>query len=61
MMNSAQQTGAADCALYAIATVICLVLGINPVTIVPNQLELRSHLTKILETRTITPFPACKH
>ena len=37
--DSATQTGAADCALYAIATVTCLVLGINPVTVVPNQLN----------------------
>ena len=61
MMNSAKQTGTAGCALYAMATVTCLVLGIDPVTVVPNQLELRPHLAKILDTGTITPFPVRKH
>ena len=61
MMNITQQTGTTDCALYAMSTITCLALGIDPVTIILNKDELRPHLVKSLETRTISLFPVKKH
>ena len=36
-MNVQKQAGAVDCALYAIATVTCLLLGHDPKSVVFNQ------------------------
>jgi hypothetical protein len=59
-MNVAKQTGASDCGLYALATMTCLAVGVDPVTVVFDNEELRPHLAKVLETQRITPFPVKK-
>ena len=61
VMNIAKQTGATDCALYAMAMITCLALDIDPVNIVLNQEELRPHLVKSFEKGAITAFPVIKH
>ena len=60
IMNVAKQGGATDCGLYAMATVVCLVTGVDPGTVVYNQAEMRSHLAKTLEAGILTPFPVIK-
>lgn len=60
-MNVAQQTGASDCGLYALAILTCLANNMDPTTVVFDNEELRPHLAKILETRKIAPFPVSKH
>ena len=61
MMNVAQQSGTTDCALYAMAVITCLALGMDPLSVILNRDELRPHLVKSLETRTISIFPVKKH
>ena len=53
-MNVAKQTGASDCGLYALAAMTCLAVGVDPVTVVFDNEELRPHLAKV------TPFPVKK-
>ena len=60
IMNTCKQTGAADCALYAMATITSLALDIDPLCVVFNQEELRPHLAKTLETGKIAQFPTMK-
>ena len=60
IVNIAKQGGATDCGLYAMATVVCLVTGVDPGTVGYNQAEMRSHLAKTLETGILTPFPVIK-
>ena len=60
IMNTSKQTGAADCALYAMATITSLALDIDPLFVVFNQEELRPHLAKTLETGKVTQFPTVK-
>ena len=61
VVNVAKQSGAKDCALYAIATIACLVQQIDPSTVILHQVELRPNLVKILETGELTSFPVIKH
>ena len=61
MMNVAQQTGTADCAWHAMATLTCLALDVDPLTVVLNKEELRPHLIMILETQRVSAFPVVKH
>ena len=42
-MNVSKQVGATDCALFAMATVISLALGDDPVAVVYDQQQLWSH------------------
>ena len=61
VMNVAKQTGTADCALYAMAMIASLGLGIDPLSVVLNQEELRPHLVNTLEVVTVSAFPVIKH
>ena len=61
VMNVAKQTGTADCALYAMATIASLALGIDPLSVVPNQEELWPHLANTLQVGTVSAFPVIKH
>jgi len=49
-----------DCGLYTIAMLASLLLGQDPTTIVYNLKELHLHLTKVLEEKQISLFPAIK-
>ena len=60
-MNVAKQSGLADCGLHATAIITCLVLDIDPTTVVFKQEELRPHFARSLESGTITAFPVDKH
>ena len=60
-MNVAKQSGLVDCALFAITTITCLALDIDPLSVVFDQEQLRPHLVKSLETGTISSFPVLKH
>ncbi len=60
LMNLKNQTGIADCALYAMAVATCLILKDDPTTAVFHQDELRTHLCQCLEKGTITLFPVTK-
>ena len=48
VMNIAKQSGITDCALFALACVTCLALGIDPVTVVHDQQQLRAHFVSTL-------------
>ena len=56
LMNVAKQAGASDCGLYALATMTSLAVGVDPITVIFNNEELRPHFAKVLETGTITAF-----
>ena len=60
LMNIKNQTGIADCALYAMAVATCLILKDDPTTVVFHQDELRTHVCQCLEKGTITLFPMKK-
>ena len=60
IMNVQKQAGVVDCALYANATVTCLLLGHDPTGVVFNQKEIRLHLVKLLEANTLSLFPVEK-
>lgn len=60
VMNVAKQAGMTDCALFAMATITCLALGTDPLAVVHDQQELRSHLLNILVTGKVTEFPTNK-
>ena len=55
-MNVVKQAWASDCGLYALATMTSLELGVDAVTVIFNNEELRPHFAKVLETGTITAF-----
>ena len=59
-MNTVKQAGATDCAQFAMATMACLALEIDPLSIVLDQELLRPHLISTLETMKIVPFTFCK-
>ena len=59
-MNVHKQTGTSDCALFAIATVTCLLFRGDPTTVVFDQKNLCPHFVKMLETNAITLFPTMK-
>ena len=60
IMNVSKQAGTMDCALFAMATVTSLALGDDPVTVVYDQQQLRSHFLESLVTRNIKAFPLLK-
>ena len=60
VMNVAKQAGSSDCALFALANVTCLALGIDPLAVVFDQQQLRSHFVSTLETGHATAFPVVK-
>ena len=60
IMNTAKQTGATDCALFALATVTSLALGSDPLQVVLDQSQLRSHYITSIESRSISFFPTLK-
>ena len=60
IMNVQKQSGTVDCAVYAMATVTCILLGEDPTSVVFNQKELRLHLVKMLEANTLSLFPVLK-
>ncbi|XP_032458125.1 uncharacterized protein LOC116418298 [Nasonia vitripennis] len=51
------QKNATDCGVYSIAYAVTLLFGYRPETMVYNNSEMRKHLLKIFETRTIEHFP----
>ena len=56
-MNTARQSGTTDCGLYAAAITTCLVIGIDPLTIIFNQEDLHSHhFVNVLKTGVVKPF-----
>ena len=57
IMNTCKQTGSVDCGLHAIATMTCLAMKIDPLSIIFDKEELRPHLSNILEQRLVTSFP----
>ena len=59
-MNVSKQVGAVDCALFAMATVTSLALGDDPVVVVYDQQQLRSHFLDSLVTGHIKAFPVLK-
>ena len=60
VMNTARQTGSTDCGLYAIATLTCLALEIDPVSVVFDQEQLRTHMIMCMEKGEISAFPVTK-
>ena len=60
VMNVAKQSGSTDCALFALASVTCLALGIDPVTVVYDQQQLRAHFVSTLESGHVTAYPVLK-
>ena len=60
VMNTARQSGTTDCGLYAAAITTCSVIGIDPLTIIFNQEDLRSHFVDVLKTGVVKPFPVLK-
>ena len=58
IMDVGKQVGAADCGLYAIATLTCLAHDKDPCSIVFKKEELRPHLQQILETGQLKEFPS---
>ena len=54
IMNIAKQSGSVDCALYSMAILHHLALGCDPTELVYNQPDLRPHLTRCLESSTLT-------
>ena len=60
VMNTVKQTGSTDCGLYAIATLTCLALEIDPVSLGFDQEQLRTHMIKCTEKREISVFPVTK-
>ena len=48
-MNVVKQAWASDCGLYALATMKSLELGVDAVTVIFNNEELRPHLAKVLD------------
>ena len=57
LMNIQKQTGSSDCALFAMACIKHLAMGKDPTSVIFRQSELRLHLIKSLETKTIKQFP----
>lgn len=60
IMNMARQNGSTDCALFALATLTCICLGMDPQTAVFDQDELRSHYISMLESEIVASFPIKK-
>ena len=60
VMNTAKQKGSTDCGLYAIATLTCLALNVDPTSVVFDQEQLRTHLIRCLEKEEISEFPVIK-
>jgi len=58
IMDVGKQFGAADCGLYAIATLTCLAHDKDPCITVFQKEELRPHLQGILETGIVREFPS---
>ena len=59
-MNVAKQSGITDCALFALACVTCLASGIDPVTVVYDQQQLRAHFVSTLESGHVTAYLVLK-
>ena len=60
IMNISKQTGLNDCALFAMAVITHLAIGEDPTTVIFDQDGLRSHLTMLLESGNIYPFPVLR-
>ena len=61
VMNIGKQAGVTDCALFAMATMACLALDMDPLTVTFDQELLRPHLISILESKKVVPFPVRKN
>jgi len=59
-MNTAKQTGVADCGLYALAVATCLLHNQDPTSVVFNQEELRTHFCQSLKKGKASLFPVKK-
>ena len=51
------QIGADDCGIFAIAFATAICNGLDPASIVFDQVQLRKHLMTCLNNRVLTPFP----
>jgi len=60
LMNTAKQTGVADCGLYVLAVATCLLHNQDPTSVVFNQEELRTHFCQSLEKGKASLFPVKK-
>ena len=60
LMNTAKQTGVADCGLDALAVATCLLHIQDPTSVVFNQEELRTHFCQSLEKGKASLFPVKK-
>ena len=58
LMNTAEQTGVADCGLYALAVATCLLHNQDPTSVVFNQEELRTHFCQSLDKRKGIAVPS---
>ena len=56
-LSVAQQKGASDCGLYAIANAAAVCAGLDATTFKYKQKSMRQHLLQCLEAGFITPFP----
>ena len=52
-----KQSGNVDCCLFATAYAVDIWNGIDPSTIIYDQLRMREHLTECFEKQKITKFP----
>ena len=59
-MNIIKQAGATDCALFAMAVLTSLAFGDDPLKVVYDQQQLRSHLLCSLEKQDVSLFPVLR-
>lgn len=59
-MNTAKQMGSTNCGLYEIATLTCLALKTDPVTVVFDPEQLRTHMTMCMEKGEVSTFVITK-
>ena len=57
IMKISQQSGNADCGLFAIAIATALAAGSDPTQLVFHQSEMREHLAECLEKKVMKEFP----
>ena len=57
-MNVQRQVSDSDCGLFAVANATAICNGMDPVYVMFDQAEMRSHLLSCLEHKLLTPFPS---
>lgn len=60
IMNTAKQVGVVDCGVYALAMITSRALGDDPVSVIYDQQQLRSHLIDLLKAQKVAAFPIAK-